>query len=184
MARTPRWSLRSPATSAACTGSACRSVWSSAAATSFRGLAGAAAGMERATADYMGMLATVINSLALQGALEKEGIATRVQSGHPHGDRGRALYPPARRASYGQGPGGDLRRRHRQPLLHHRHGSGPAGPRRWAATCLLKGTKVDGVYDADPMVAPEAQALRAPDLPPGLERGSGGHGPRGNFPCA
>lgn len=46
----------------------------------FRGVSGAAAGMERASADYMGMLATVINSLALQSALEQRGVATRVQS--------------------------------------------------------------------------------------------------------
>src|SRR5579863_6303253 len=46
----------------------------------FRGLAGAAQGMERATADYMGMLATVINSLAVQSALERQGVPTRVQS--------------------------------------------------------------------------------------------------------
>ena len=46
----------------------------------YRGLAGAAAGMERATADYMGMLATVLNALALQDALEHEGVHTRVQS--------------------------------------------------------------------------------------------------------
>ena len=46
----------------------------------FRGMAGAARGMERATADYMGMLATVMNSLAMQSALEKIGIPTRVQS--------------------------------------------------------------------------------------------------------
>src|SRR6201999_1487191 len=46
----------------------------------YRGLAGAAAGMDRATGDYMGMLATVLNALALQDALEKEGAFTRVQS--------------------------------------------------------------------------------------------------------
>ena len=49
----------------------------------FRGIAGAAAGMERATGDYMGMLATIINSLALQSALEKLGVQTRVQSAIP-----------------------------------------------------------------------------------------------------
>ena len=49
----------------------------------FRGLSGGAAGMERATADYMGMLATVINSLSMQSALEREGIATRVLSAIP-----------------------------------------------------------------------------------------------------
>ena len=46
----------------------------------YRGMAGAAAGMDRATADYMGMLATVLNALALQDALEKAGVHTRVQS--------------------------------------------------------------------------------------------------------
>src|SRR3954452_14100816 len=49
----------------------------------FRGVKGAAAGMERATADYMGMLATVINSLAMQSALERRGVQTRVQSAIP-----------------------------------------------------------------------------------------------------
>jgi len=47
----------------------------------FRGVSGAAAGMDRAQADYMGMLATVINALAMQAALEKIGVPTRVQSG-------------------------------------------------------------------------------------------------------
>src|SRR5262245_2673379 len=53
----------------------------------YRGLSGSAGGIERATGDYMGMLATVINSLALQDALEKLGVATRVQSAStsPHG---------------------------------------------------------------------------------------------------
>src|SRR5579872_3781726 len=49
----------------------------------FRGLSGAAAGIERATADYMGMLATVMNALALQAALERIGLPTRVQSAIP-----------------------------------------------------------------------------------------------------
>ena len=48
----------------------------------FRGMTGAASGMDRATADYMGMLATVINALTLQDALEKLGVETRVQSAH------------------------------------------------------------------------------------------------------
>ena len=49
----------------------------------FRGLAGAAAGIDRATADYMGMLATVMNALAMQAALERAGLPTRVQSAIP-----------------------------------------------------------------------------------------------------
>ena len=68
----------------------------------FRGLSGAAQGMERATADYMGMMATVINSLAMQNALEKEGLPTRVQSAIPMA----AVAEP-----------------YIQPLLHNGHGS-------------------------------------------------------------
>ena len=87
----------------------------------FRGMAGAAKGFDRATADYMGMLATVMNALAMQNALEKIGVDTRVQSAIPMATRVRALHPPPRRAPHGKGPGRDLRRRHRQPLFHHRH---------------------------------------------------------------
>ena len=92
----------------------------------FRGLSTAAADMERASADYMGMLATVMNALAMQNALEKIGVDTRVQSAIPMAADRRALHPPSRRAPHGEGPGGDLRRRHRQPLFHHRHGRRPA----------------------------------------------------------
>ncbi len=55
-------------------------------------------GIERATADYMGMLATVMNALAVQNALEQIGVDTRVQSAIPMNTRVRALYPPPRRA--------------------------------------------------------------------------------------
>ena len=87
----------------------------------YRGLQGAAAGMDRATADYMGMLATVLNALTLQDALEQRGLHTRVMSAIA-GDRGRrALHPPPRDASPREGADRDLRRRHRQPVLHDRH---------------------------------------------------------------
>ena len=95
----------------------------------YRGLAGAAAGMDRATADYMGMLATVLNALTLQDALEKAGA---LHPGHvgDGGDRGRrALHPPARDPPPGEGPRRDLRRRHGQPVLHDRHGRGAARAR-------------------------------------------------------
>ena len=89
----------------------------------------AAAGMDRATADYMGMLATVLNALPLQDALEKLGVAHARAVGD-HDRRGRrALHPPARDAPPGEGPGRDLRGRHRQPVLHHRHRRGAAGGR-------------------------------------------------------
>ena len=95
----------------------------------YRGLTGAAEGMDRATGDYMGMLATVLNALALQDALEKAGAVTRVLSAlhirevaEPYIQRARD--PPPR-----EGPRRDLRRRHGQPVLHHRHGR--RGARRW-----------------------------------------------------
>ena len=87
-----------------------------------RGVAQAAQGMDRASSDYMGMLATVINSMAMQDALEKRGLATRVQSAIDMSADRRALYSPAGHPPPGKGPAGDLCRRHRQPLFHHRYG--------------------------------------------------------------
>ena len=87
----------------------------------FRGVSGAAAGMDRAQADYMGMLATVMNALAMQYALEKRGRADPRAIRHPDGQRLRAVYSPPRRAAHGKGQGGHFRRRHRQSVLHHRH---------------------------------------------------------------
>ena len=87
----------------------------------FRGMAGAAKGFDRATADYMGMLATVMNALALQNALEKIGRRHPRPVGDPDGQRLRALHPPPRPAPPREGPDRHLRRRHRQSLFHHRH---------------------------------------------------------------
>ena len=87
----------------------------------FRGLAASTRGMDRATGDYMGMLATVINALALQDALEQQGVVTRVLSAIEM----RAVAEPfiRRRAirHLEKGRARDLRGRHRQSLLHHRH---------------------------------------------------------------
>ncbi len=86
----------------------------------FRGAGLAAAGMDRVTGDHMGMLATVINSLAMQDALEKQGVYARVMSAIKINEvcedyiRRRASAPPR------EGAHRHLRRRHRQPLLHHR----------------------------------------------------------------
>ena len=95
----------------------------------FRGVAPGAAGMDRATADYMGMLATLMNALALQDALRRAGVESRVQSAlridqvaEPY-IRGRALRHLEERQ------GRHLRRRHRQPVLHHRHRGGAARAR-------------------------------------------------------
>ena len=95
----------------------------------FRGLQGTAQGMERTTADYMGMLATVMNALAMQAALEALGIHTRVISAIPMDQvcepyiRRRAVrHLEKKRVVH-------LRRRHRQSLFHHRHRRDPARQR-------------------------------------------------------
>ena len=75
----------------------------------FRGVAASTAGMDRASADYMGMLATVINSLALQDALEARGVKTRVHERHRDRAAGRAVHPPPRHPAPREGPPGDLR---------------------------------------------------------------------------
>lgn len=115
----------------------------------FRGMAGAAAGMERASADYMGMLGTVMNALAMQNALEKAGVFTRVQSAIPmmtvcepyirrrairHMEKGRVVI-------FAAGTG--------NPFFSTDTG---AALRAAEMNCnaLMKGTQVDGVYTADP----------------------------------
>ncbi len=121
----------------------------------FRGLAASAKGMDRATADYMGMLATVINALALQDALEHQGIATRVASPIEM----RAVAEPF------------IRRRAVRHLEKGRvavFAAGTGNPyfttdtaaalraMEMKADVILKGTKVDGIYTADPMTHPDA----------------------------
>src|SRR6476619_3578519 len=117
----------------------------------FRGLAASAKGMDRATADYMGMLATVINGLALQDALEKAGINTRVATAIEM----RAVAEPfiRRRA---------VRHREKGRVVVFAAGTGnpycttdTAAALRameMKADVILKGTKVDGIYTADPMI--------------------------------
>ena len=116
----------------------------------FRGVSGAANGLERVTADYIGMLGTVMNALALQSALEKNNVPTRVQSAIPM----QAVCEPfvRRRA---------LRHMEKGRVVIFAAGSGnpffttdtPAALRATEMGCdaLVKGTKVDGVYSADPM---------------------------------
>jgi uridylate kinase len=122
----------------------------------FRGLAAAAQGFERATADYMGMLATVMNALAVQNALEQIGVDTRVQSAIPMA----AVCEPF------------IRRRAERHLEKGRvviFAAGVGSPyfttdsgaalRAAELKCdaLFKGTSVDGVYDADPKKVPTAK---------------------------
>jgi uridylate kinase len=117
----------------------------------FRGLAASARGMDRATADYMGMLATVINGLALQDALEQHGVLTRVVTAIEM----RAVAEPfiRRRA---------IRHLEKKRVVIFAAGTGnpyfttdtAAALRAMEikAEVILKGTKVDGVYTADPMI--------------------------------
>ncbi|MGE3177543.1 MAG: UMP kinase [Vicinamibacterales bacterium] len=121
----------------------------------FRGLAASARGMDRATADYMGMLATVINALALQDALEQQDVVTRVVTAIEM----RAVAEPF------------IRRRAIRHLEKGRvvvFGAGTGNPyfstdtaaalraMEIKADVILKGTKVDGIYTADPMTDPTA----------------------------
>ena len=122
----------------------------------FRGMAGAAKGMDRAQADYMGMLATVMNALAMQNALEQIGVQTRVQSAvqmdtvcepvirrraERHLEKGRVVI-------FAAGVGA--------PYFTTDSG---AALRAAEMKCdaLLKGTSVDGVYNADPKTDPNAK---------------------------
>jgi uridylate kinase len=136
----------------------------------FRGLAASAKGMDRATADYMGMLATVINALALQDALEQIGVTTRVATAIEM----RAVAEPFIR---------------RKAIRHLEKGrvvlfaAGTGNPyfttdtaaalraMEMRAEVILKGTKVDGVYTADPMVDAAAQKYDAISYLQVLERG-------------
>src|SRR5512143_244546 len=121
----------------------------------FRGLAASSKGMDRASADYMGMLATMINSLAMQDALEKIGVDTRVQSAIAMQE---VAEPYIRRRAI----------RHLEKGRVVIFGAGTGNPyfttdtaaslraMEIGAEVILKGTKVDGVYSADPKKDPTA----------------------------
>ncbi len=125
----------------------------------FRGVAATSFGMERASADHMGMLATVINSLALQDALEKNGLETRVQTAismhevaEPyilrrairHLERGRVVI-------FGAGTGNPYFTTDTAAVLR---------AQEIHAEILLKATKVDGLYDSDPVVNKNARIIK------------------------
>ena len=95
----------------------------------WRGLSASHRGMDRTTADYMGMLATVINGLALKSALVEAGVETRVQTRDRNEKCRRALYPRARHPPSRAGARCHFRRRHRQSLFFDRHDRGAARER-------------------------------------------------------
>ena len=122
----------------------------------FRGVSGAASGMERAQADYIGMLATVMNALAMQNALERIGVPTRVQSAIPmasvcepfirrraerHMEKGRVVI-------FAAGTGNPFFTTDTAAALR---------ATEMGCDALLKGTQVDGVYSADPRKDKNAQ---------------------------
>jgi uridylate kinase len=121
----------------------------------FRGLAAAAKGFDRASADYMGMLATIMNALAMQNALEQQGVDTRVQSAIPMAS---VSEPYIRRRA--------TRHMEKGRIVIFAAGTGnpffttdtAAALRAAEMGCdaLLKGTSVDGVYDSDPKTNPAA----------------------------
>jgi uridylate kinase len=125
----------------------------------FRGVAASSYGMDRASADHMGMLATIINSLALQDALEKIGLQTRVQTAismhevaEPyilrrairHLERGRVVI-------FGAGTGNPYFTTDTAAVLR---------AQETHAEILLKATKVDGLYDSDPVVNKKARIIK------------------------
>lgn len=122
----------------------------------FRGVAASASGMDRASSDYMGMLATCINGLALQDALEKEGVPTRVQTAI---EMAEIAEPYIRRKA--------IRHLEKGRIVIFAAGTGnpyfttdTAAALRAAeigAEVIMKATKVDGIYDKDPVKHPDAK---------------------------
>jgi uridylate kinase len=136
----------------------------------FRGLAASSTGMDRATADYMGMLATVMNGLALQDALEQQGVVTRVMTAI---EMRSVAEPFIRRRA--------IRHLEKGRVVVFAAGTGnpyfttdtAAALRAMEikADVILKGTKVDGVYTADPMLDPDATRLETISYLRVLEQG-------------
>ncbi len=135
----------------------------------FRGIAASSYGMDRTSADHMGMLATVINSLALQGAMEKKGIQTRIQTAISMHEVAEPYI--LRRA---------IRHLEKQRVVIFAAGTGnPYFTTDTAAVLraeevhadiLLKATKVDGVYDSDPVINNDAKFIKKIDYMKVLEK--------------
>ena len=126
----------------------------------FRGVKGAAAGMDRATADYIGMIATVMNAMTLQDALEQIGVPTRVQTAISMQEvaepyiRRRAIrhLEKGRVVIFGAGSGNPFFTTDTTAALRAAEIS---------ADVLFKATKVDGIYDSDPRTNPQARRYQS-----------------------
>ena len=135
-------------------------------------------GMDRAQADYMGMLATVINALALQDTLEQLGQPTRVQTAHPHGAGRRALHPPPGRSATSRRAGSSS-----SPAASATRSSPPTPPPRCGrsrstAEAVLKGTHSASTASTPPIPSsiPTADQARRGDLHRRPQPGPQGHG--------
>ncbi len=125
----------------------------------FRGMKGASAGMERATADYIGMIATVMNAMTLQDSLERKGVQTRVQTAIEMQEvaepyiRRRAIrhLEKGRVVIFGAGSGNPFFTTDTTAALRAAEIN---------AEIVFKATKVDGIYDADPKVNPNARRFQ------------------------
>ncbi len=136
----------------------------------FRGMAAAAKGMDRSTADYIGMLATVMNAIALQDSLENQGVYTRVQSAINMAD---VAEPYIRRRA--------IRHLEKKRIVIFAAGTGnPYFSTDTAAAlralevgseAILKATKVDGVFDSDPKTNPKAKKFQELDYIEVLNKG-------------
>jgi len=126
----------------------------------FRGIKGAASGMDRATADYIGMIATVMNAMTLQDSLERKGVATRVQSAIEMQEvaepyiRRRAIrhLEKGRVVIFGAGSGNPFFTTDTTAALRAAEIN---------AEVVFKATKVDGVYDSDPKTNPNARRYQS-----------------------
>ncbi|HEY9895063.1 MAG TPA: UMP kinase [Candidatus Sericytochromatia bacterium] len=126
----------------------------------FRGVKGAAAGMDRATADYIGMIATVMNAMTLQDSLEQIGVPTRVQTAISMQEvaepyiRRRAIrhLEKGRVVIFGAGSGNPFFTTDTTAALRAAEIS---------ADVLFKATKVDGIYDSDPTINPQARRYKS-----------------------
>ena len=171
----PTSSIRSPSRSRSSARAASRFAIVVGGGNIFRGIAASAKGMDRAQADYIGMLATVMNSLALQEALERNGVFTRVMS---------AIEMQAVAEPY-------IRRRAMRHLEKGRvviFAAGTGNPYfttdttaalralEVGAECIMKATKVDGIYDADPKTHPRRHQVRRADLHRRPQPRTAGHG--------
>ena len=141
----------------------------------YRGMAAAAEGMDRATADYAGMLATVLNALTLQDVLEQQGVSTRVPVGDP-GLRGSRAVHPRRAIRHLEGRVVIFAAGTGNPFFTTDTAAALRALEIGAEAILMAKHEVEGVYGEDPRARPRRGAPARADAPPGDRAGPEGHG--------